>query len=145
MMLSASRGENDALTRFVAGPALNLFHWLWGKYKVQRSIHFAQAILILQKPVFVDAERAASASSSSSKGEESKLWYYSSERMQRVNMALVTVISSLTPLSSIIILSTVKNMAARLGIVCAFTLSFSLVLALATGARRVEIFAATAA
>ncbi|KAH8586242.1 hypothetical protein B0O99DRAFT_695692 [Bisporella sp. PMI_857] len=36
-------------------------------------------------------------------------------------------------------------MAARLGIVCAFTLSFSLILALATGARRIEIFAATAA
>jgi hypothetical protein len=60
-------------------------------------------------------------------------------------MAIITVISCLTPLSSIIILSVVRSMAARLGIVCAFTMVFSLVLALGTGARRVEIFAATAA
>lgn len=84
-------------------------------------------------------------SDSLSNDDPSRLWYYLSACVQRVMIALVTVISSLALLSSIIILSFVRNMAARLGIVCAFTLSFSLVLALATSARRVKIFATTAA
>jgi hypothetical protein len=46
---------------------------------------------------------------------------------------------------SIIVLYVVNNTSVRLGLVCAFTLIFSLVLALATEARRIEIFAATAA
>jgi len=46
---------------------------------------------------------------------------------------------------SIIILYIVHDIKVRLGLVCVFTFMFSLVLALATKARRIEIFAATAA
>ena len=46
---------------------------------------------------------------------------------------------------SIIVLYLVTSTPAQLGLVCAFTLIFSLTLALTTRARRVEIFAATAA
>ena len=56
-----------------------------------------------------------------------------------------TVFSSLAPLVSIVVLSFVKQPSAKIGLVCAFTLLFCLFLAIATKARRVEIFAATAA
>jgi hypothetical protein len=46
---------------------------------------------------------------------------------------------------SIVVLYVINSMRIRLGLVCVFTLIFSFVLALATKARRVEIFAATAA
>jgi hypothetical protein len=46
---------------------------------------------------------------------------------------------------SIVVLYVVQSTSIRLALVCVFTLIFSSVLALATKARRVEIFAATAA
>ena len=49
------------------------------------------------------------------------------------------------PIAAIIVLSFVRDMTARLGIVCAFTAIFSVCLSLVTEARRVENFAATAA
>jgi hypothetical protein len=49
------------------------------------------------------------------------------------------------PISSIIILYFISSMAARLAIVTLFTALFALSLALVTGAKRVEIFAATSA
>jgi hypothetical protein len=56
-----------------------------------------------------------------------------------------TMISSMLPISSIIILHWVTSTSARLGIVVGYTALFSIALALLTRARRVEIFAATAA
>lgn len=58
---------------------------------------------------------------------------------------LGTVFSSLAPLISIVVLSFVANERVRLGLICAFTALFCCSLAIATKARRVEIFAATAA
>ena len=63
----------------------------------------------------------------------------------RLANILGTVISSLIPIVAIIVLHVVSNMAARLGIVCGFTAIFSVSLASVTQARRIEIFAATAA
>jgi hypothetical protein len=75
----------------------------------------------------------------------SGLYYYSDAHIQRAIYILGTVASSLTPMVSIIALYFVRHLGARLGLVCAFTLMFALCLALATRARRIEIFAATAA
>jgi len=57
---------------------------------------------------------------------------------------ITTLISSMLPITSVIILYFVDNIRARLGIVAAFLAVFSLTLALVTEAKRVEIFAATA-
>ena len=35
MMLHATQGENDALTRFISGPVLSIFHSFWKYYKVE--------------------------------------------------------------------------------------------------------------
>jgi hypothetical protein len=58
---------------------------------------------------------------------------------------LIYTIASLLPVVSIVVLYLVDSMPKRLGIVAGFTAAFSIALALFTRARRVDIFAATAA
>jgi hypothetical protein len=70
---------------------------------------------------------------------------YSEAQLRRCSSIVSTVLSSLFPLISIIVLVNVDNTNSRIGIVCSFTALFSLSLALVTSARRVDIFAATAA
>lgn len=57
----------------------------------------------------------------------------------------ITVIACLLPISSILILYFISNTGARLSVALSFTAVFALCLALLTGAKRVEIFAATSA
>jgi hypothetical protein len=56
-----------------------------------------------------------------------------------------TIISALLPILSVVVLYCVKNMWVRLGLVAMFTVLFSLVLSLIAPAKRIEVFAATAA
>ncbi|MCJ1246402.1 hypothetical protein MMC30_003609 [Trapelia coarctata] len=70
---------------------------------------------------------------------------YSEKKLFKLLDMLITVVASLLPISSIVILYLVSSMVARLGIVVGFTAVFSLCLTLVTQARRVEIFAATSA
>ncbi|KAI9764211.1 MAG: hypothetical protein M1840_008601 [Geoglossum simile] len=70
---------------------------------------------------------------------------YSDTHVHRLMGVLGTIISSLLPISAIIVLYFVSSMTARLGITAAFTVVFSVFLTLGTQARRVEVFAATAA
>jgi hypothetical protein len=75
---------------------------------------------------------------------ESGICDYSESTIVTVLDICGTVVSSLLSISSIVVLYFVCSMSIRLGIVAAFTTVFSLVLALITKARRVEIFVATA-
>jgi hypothetical protein len=93
----------------------------------------------MQKPVPLDPEIQLGPEN------RSALYYYSDEHVNGVINVISTVASSLTPMVSIIVLYVVQSTRIRLGLVCVFTLIFSLVLAVATKARRIEIFAATAA
>jgi hypothetical protein len=77
--------------------------------------------------------------------EESQYFEYEDKYVLRVANTLGSVISSALLVGSIIALYFVDNMLLRLGIVAAFTQVFSLVLILATSARKIEVFAATAA
>lgn len=58
---------------------------------------------------------------------------------------LTTVVASLLPLLSILILFLVQSDTIKLGVIVSSSAIFSLALALMTQARRVEVFAATAA
>jgi hypothetical protein len=82
-----------------------------------------------------------------SQGLETKvsLYHYSDEHIYAAIGVIGTVASSLAPMASIIVLYVIHSIKIRLGLVCLFTFIFSLVLALATKARRIEVFAATAA
>ncbi len=58
---------------------------------------------------------------------------------------LRTLVSSALPIASIIALNYIDRMIMRLLVIALFTMGFSLILTLMTNARRVEVFAATAA
>ncbi|KAE8454014.1 hypothetical protein EG329_007790 [Mollisiaceae sp. DMI_Dod_QoI] len=121
MIMKSRGGENDLFTRFLAGP---VFHWLervWQYFK---------------KPVPSDAEKPV---------QESNLFHYSDSLIIGTIDVIGTVISSMIPLVSIIILYYIESLGARLGVLCVCTLIFSTSLAVVTRARRIEIFACTAA
>jgi hypothetical protein len=92
-----------------------------------------------KKPLPIDPEDPAIAEN------RSNLHHYDDHKIETVTNILGTIFSSLAPLVSIIALSFVSSARARIGLLCAFTFLFSGCLAIATKARRVEIFAATAA
>lgn len=77
--------------------------------------------------------------------KKSNLFRYSDSHVLGTIDLVGTVIASMIPLVSVVILYWVQNLGARLGIICAFTLLFSTGLAGVTRARRIEIFACTAA
>ena len=70
---------------------------------------------------------------------------YEDSAIQKVLDLLLIAVSSLFPIASITVLYYVSDMRIRLAIIAATTASFSLCLAFATTAKRVEIFAATTA
>lgn len=75
----------------------------------------------------------------------SRLYAVDNGRLHTIIDFVGTIFSSLAPLCSIILLYFVRNESIRLVIVCSFTIAFTISLALLTKARRIEIFAATAA
>jgi hypothetical protein len=70
---------------------------------------------------------------------------YDDARLVAVIEVISTVVASLLPISSTLILYFVTSLPARLGIILGYTALFSLALAIFTKARKVEIFAATSA
>ncbi|KAK8072966.1 hypothetical protein PG996_006314 [Apiospora saccharicola] len=117
--------ENDFLSHLVTGPILQLFHHVWRVFK---------------RPLPQDPEAAAE------RGEQhTALWHYDDRRTRLAVNLIGSAVSSLLPMLSIIALFYVEATLARLGLVCVFTVIFSLAMFLATQCRRVEIFAATAA
>jgi hypothetical protein len=79
------------------------------------------------------------------RGRGSTLFEYEDRHVLQFANVLGSIISSALLVGSIMALYFVDNMIVRLGIVAAFTQVFSLVLILATNARKIEVFAATAA
>ena len=76
---------------------------------------------------------------------ESAVCEYSELHISRAVNIFGTVLASMIPITSIVILYFVQSNLARLSLSVAFTGIFSCCLAILTGARRVEIFAATSA
>lgn len=78
-------------------------------------------------------------------GEEARYFEYEDKHVLRIANVIASIISSALLVGSIMALYFVDDMLVRLGIVAAFTQVFSLVLILATSARKIEVFGATAA
>ncbi|CZR68131.1 uncharacterized protein PAC_18030 [Phialocephala subalpina] len=76
---------------------------------------------------------------------ENEFYFYDEKTVLRLADIIGTIISALLPVVSVVVLYCVKNMRVRLGLVAVFTVLFSLVLSLIAPAKRVEVFAATAA
>lgn len=77
--------------------------------------------------------------------EEAQYFKYSDKNVLRVANVVGSIVSSGLLVGSILALYFVDNVLVRLGIIAAFTQVFSLVLILVTSAKKVEVFAATAA
>ena len=73
------------------------------------------------------------------------LWHYEEGAFIAIANAISTVLSSLMPTTSIMVLYFVKNPLARLAMTMVFTTIFSLTLATIAKARRIDVFAATTA
>ena len=73
------------------------------------------------------------------------IYVYEEKAVIRVADMIGTAISSLLPVLAVIALYSVSEMLTRLGIIALFTVVFALALMVITKAKRVEIFAATAA
>ena len=140
-ILSDSHGEDDLFTKFVTGPLLRCYHSVRGHSRASSPSRLYDRLqLTIPKPSLpIDPENPPV------EENRSGLHYYDDRNIEVVTNILGTVLSSLAPLVSIIVLSFVVSGRARLGLVCLFTALFCLSLAIATKARRVEIFAATAA
>lgn len=117
LITTRRRDSDDLMSRWVSESIIPWFHSKIGKR--------------FKKPVPYDRDCGIS--------------HYSDSRIRIVVDIIGTVISSLFPISSIAILYFASSMVAKLGIIAGFTAFFSLCLALVTQARRIEIFAATAA
>ncbi|MCJ1363202.1 hypothetical protein MMC16_002309 [Acarospora aff. strigata] len=103
---------------------------------------------LYRKVVFKDPEKGASPvniNPSSASQLEDEYIRVSDSKLLRTADLITTVISSVLPIASVIILYFVHSKLARLGVVAGFTALFSLTLGTMTASRRVEIFAATAA
>ncbi|KAH6710951.1 hypothetical protein BKA61DRAFT_612737 [Leptodontidium sp. MPI-SDFR-AT-0119] len=75
----------------------------------------------------------------------SGIYHYKESTLESVLGVLATVVASLLPICSVVALYLVPSNGIRLGMIAIFSACFSLALALMTNARRVEVFAATAA
>ncbi|KAI1143084.1 hypothetical protein F5Y05DRAFT_142310 [Hypoxylon sp. FL0543] len=73
------------------------------------------------------------------------LYTYEESLLASVVNTIATVVAALMPLLSIVILYFVNSDATKLGIIVVFSACFALVLAVMTNARKIEVFAATAA
>jgi hypothetical protein len=74
-----------------------------------------------------------------------KMYYFKTSVINRIMAVIAALISAFFLIGAIVTLYFVEPMGARLGILSAFTASFAATVGLLTNAKRVEIFAATAA
>ncbi|KAE9382079.1 hypothetical protein N431DRAFT_320888 [Stipitochalara longipes BDJ] len=77
--------------------------------------------------------------------EAANYFVYNDKHLLRVADSIGSIVSSLFLIVSILVLYFVRNMLARLGVVAAFTVTFSFALVLVTIATKAEVFAGTAA
>jgi hypothetical protein len=75
----------------------------------------------------------------------SGLYEYKETTMHKIARVTTTVVASILPLCSVVVLYLVQSNATRLGIIVVLSALFSLALSLMTNSRKIEIFAATSA
>jgi len=113
--LSREAVERDFFSRWVTDELLGKFHRLVG-HRIKRPFDV-----------------------------EAGMYHYHKSNLRAISHLVGVVLASVIPAASIFTLYFVHNMIDRLGVLLAYSALFSICLALFTTARRVEIFAATAA
>lgn len=99
---------------------------------------------LLQR-VLIDPFHALRSSCRQPPDLENGIYTYAERTTIRIANVVGTAIASLLPISAVVVLCFVRDLLKRLGMVALFTVLFSLALVATTRAKRIEIFAATAA
>ncbi|KAE8448984.1 hypothetical protein EG329_008572 [Mollisiaceae sp. DMI_Dod_QoI] len=73
------------------------------------------------------------------------IYHYKESTLESVLSILATVVASLLPICSVVALYIIQSNGVRLGMIAIFSACFSFALSIMTSARRIEVFAATAA
>lgn len=73
------------------------------------------------------------------------MFHYSYRQLLRLANVLATIIATVLPITAAVVLYHIGRMDVRLGVVAAFTMAFSVIMATVTDARRVQIFVSTVA
>jgi hypothetical protein len=95
---------------------------------------------------YIQSSRVGDVETQASDGALStNLVHYSDQHIMWAIDFFGTLLATLAPMSSIVTLYWIQDMSIRLGVVCVFTFVFAAIVKLATQARRVEVFAITAA
>ncbi|KAI0156186.1 hypothetical protein BJ166DRAFT_594381 [Pestalotiopsis sp. NC0098] len=76
---------------------------------------------------------------------DGRIRYYAPEKIKRAGDGIVVALSAVLPTLAILVLYFVKDMIQRIGLVILFTAVFAIAMAVFTGAKKIEIFSATAA
>lgn len=118
-----------------------LFHYYIGKhFKVLTAISLPYCLLDRTESLLTTHLYLKASSTSST-----EFTSYHDSSLYKLLSLLSTTIASVFPVLAIVLLHFVTKTSARLSIIATFTAMFSICLSLVTQARRVEIFAATAA
>ncbi|MCJ1336571.1 hypothetical protein MMC09_001847 [Bachmanniomyces sp. S44760] len=125
--LASRPGEKDAFTRWITGPLLN-----WVNEKVFGEGSFLPTRLTHPfAPPQIDPATS--------------LYDYNDTHLQRLAASLTTILASLFPIASTIVLYFIQSTLVRLGVVVAFIGVFGVALMAFTQATRIEVFEALAA
>ena len=73
------------------------------------------------------------------------IYKYDEYILRAIALIATTVVASLLPLSSVVILYLLRSNAIRIGVITILSMLFSFAVALMTNARKIEIFAAASA
>jgi hypothetical protein len=122
--------ETDAFTRFLDGALLDIYHG--HKRHVSSDNHLRNTSL-------------TSRQQTDSPYPGTGIREYKEDRIATISNSFGAILSSLLPTIVILVLYLVQHMLLRIGWLIIFTAIFSLSLAIFTGAKKVEIFSATAA
>ncbi|KAL1847374.1 hypothetical protein Daus18300_013959 [Diaporthe australafricana] len=128
VLLEAAAEENDILERFGASSTLKLLTAVGGC-----------------KMKLIKQEDIESGLGGDLAIVDDRVYQYSKRTYSAANRVVGAVSSIIVPMASIVTLYAVKDQNIRIGLVCAFSLGFCLVLGALTKTRRIEVFAATAA
>lgn len=152
LLLDARDEENDTISRLIIQPLLGLRRIFELRVKVSMSCMNESCIskcasiadAFIQKPPASDLESAPE----SAPGSDERLldiYLYSQRQAYAMNHIAGALIGAVILIVSMVVPYRIENMDAKVGLVCLFTVLFCLVLSTLSKARRVEIFAATAA
>jgi hypothetical protein len=136
MITLKARNIEDTVSRFLTNRVIHWYHQALGwRVKVRESKGVRRESILL----------ANQEKKPTSAGSAVNFVHYSDVKLLRGIKLAVTVVASLLPIVSIVVLCSIVGLKKRLGMLGLFTTMFSMSLGVMTGGKPIEIFAATAA